>query len=347
MPKSHQNEPDQPLYVRWTPTSCPYALEMRLDLITRLKSELDQSESIGVEIGGVFFGALPTQDSPTLRLDDVILVPGSAPAPELAPASAGERRQDGLTEYVLDPSQVKHLAEMSAEARATGRPFVGFFRSHMRPGPLGPSRADAAMLSAQFPEGIYALLLTGPLLSLSIPREGAFFLAIGGHLPGIPSVAPFPFDEGACRMLPELPAEATEDVRNFQFARPALRHNVPWAAVLSLALVVFLVATWTMGTRIAPYFRPDSNQIDLSVIAAGSNLKITWDHSTPALSDALGATLVIVDGPTHRVLKLDPDDLKTGQVSYERLTKKVNVVMNLDAPGSKLPAQTFDWSSDQ
>jgi hypothetical protein len=53
-----------------------------------------------------------------------------------------------------------------------------------------------------------------------------------------------------------------------------------------------------------------------------------------------------MDGTSHRELKLDSEDLKRGQVSYERLTKRVYVVMSLDAPGPKLPAQTFDWTSD-
>jgi len=331
MAKLRHSEPENPLYVRWTPDTCPYALEMRLDLITRLKMEMEQAEAANAEIGGVFLGVLPTQDSPTLRLDDLILVPGSAlPQP------------NAMTEYSLDAAQVKHLAEMSAESRVARRPFVGFFRSHLRGGHMVPSPADVPMLSPQFPEGIFAFLLVGARLGPS--REAAFFLSLAGQIPLAPSFAPFPLEEGMFQLLPEVPAEATEDVRNFQFARS--RPPLPWPAVLSFALVVFLIGTWTLGSRISQIFRPASNMIDLNVIRSGNNLKITWDHSAPVLNGALGATLVIMDGRSHRELKLDPEDLKLGQVSYERLTKKVYVVMSLDSPGVKLPAQTFDWVSE-
>jgi hypothetical protein len=327
MSKPRSTELETPLYVRWIPETCPYALEMRLDLITRLKSELDQADAAGTEIGGVFLGVFPTQDSPTLRLDDVILVPGAQ-----------------ATEFTLDVAQVKHLAEMSAESRAAGRPFVGFFRSHLRGGKMTPSPADIPMLAPQFPEGIFAFLLVGPRLGPS--REAAFFLAIGAQLALTPSFAPFPLEEGLFQMLPEVPAETTEDVRNFNFARTSDQSSLPWPALVSLAIVLFLIGTWTLGSHVAQFFRPASNQIDLNVIRSGNNLKITWDHAAPVLSDARGATLVIMDGPSHRELKLLPDDLKLGQVSYERLTRKVYVVMSLNAPGAKLPAQTFDWTSE-
>ncbi len=316
---------ETPLYVRWIPDTCPYALEMRLDLITRLNGEMDQHEAAKIEIGGVFLGVLPTQDAPTLRLDDLILVPGAV-----------------SHEYTLDSAQVKHLAEMSSQSRTAGKPFVGFFRSHLRGGNMAPSAADVPMLAPQFPEGIFAFLLVGPRLGPS--RQAAFFLALGGQLALTPSFTPFTLDESLFQMLPEVPAEATEDVRNFKFTRASKRPPLPWPAVLSFALLLFLIGTWTMGSYIAQYFRPASNQIDLNVIRSGNSLKITWDHAAPVLGSARGATLVIMDGRSHRELKLDPDDLKLGQVSYERLTKKVYVVMSLDTPGPKLPAQTFDWT---
>ena len=333
MAKLQHGQSEKPLYVRWIPDTCPYALEMRLDLITRLKSELSLAEPSAVEIGGVFLGALPTQDSPTLRLDDVIVVPGS-----ILP------KADGPTEFRLDAGQVMHLAEMSVESRATGRPFVGFFRSHFRSGHMAPSPEDMLMVAPQFPEGIFAFLLVSP--QLDSPRQAAFFLALGGQLPTTPSCPPFALEEGMFQMLREVPAEATEDVRNFTFSRNRPNRRLPWPAVLSFALVLFLIGTWTVGSQISQFFRPASNQIDLSVIRSGNNLKITWDHSAPVLSDAVGARLVIMDGKSHRELKLDPDDLKLGQVSYERLTKRVYVVMSLDTPGAKLPAQTLDWTSE-
>ena len=319
--------PNPPLYIRWTPATCPYALELRLDLITLLKGELDSAAQAGLELGGVFVGVFPSADSPTLRLDEVMIVP---------------RDPDNGAEYILDPAQLQRLAEITAQARYTERPVVGFFRSHLRDTPLAPSPFDIEMLSRQFQEGLYAFLVIGSVL----PRQAAFYLAMGGDLAEAPATGIFPFEESAFTSLPELPAEATEDVRNFGFGRVRVRRSVPWAAVASLALLVFLVCLWTFGSRISQYLRPDSNQVDLSVLAAGPNLKITWDHAAPVVAKALGATIVIQDGGSHRELRLDSDDLRLGQVAYERLTRKVYVIMRLDAPGLRLPPQTFDWNGE-
>ena len=333
MAKSKPAEPEEPLYIRWIPDTCPYALEMRLDLITRLKVDLDQAELEGLEIGGVFFGALPTQEIPTLRLDDMIIVPGAA--------TLGRRK--GADEFTLDASQVKHLAEMSSESRTTNRPFVGFFRSHLRNGPMEPSPADKAILTPQFPDGLYAFLMIGRHMSRS--REAAFYLALGGQLSGVPSSSPFAFDESTFQSHKEIPAEAIEE-HHSSHTRSSAPTPMPWPAILSLALVLVMICTWTLGGYISQFFRPSSNQIDLVVLKAGKNLKITWDHSAPVLRSSSGATMVIMDGAIHRELKLDTDDLRLGQVSYEHAAGKVYVVVSLDGNKTKLPPQTFDWNSN-
>jgi hypothetical protein len=43
-------------------------------------------------------------------------------------------------------------------------------------------------------------------------------------------------------------------------------------------------------------------------------------------------------------VRLDPDELRLGEVDYERLTKKVAVTMTIDSPGSALPPQTLEWN---
>ena len=333
MPKSSSPEQDPPLYVRWTPDNCPYALELRLEVIARLRGILDAFEASGAETGGVFTGAFPSPDSPTLRLDDVILVP----------ANADGRPLGTQVEFPADAEHLRLIAEIAAQTRQSGLPVIGSFRSHRREESLAASEFDAAMLSRLFPEGLYAFLLIGP----QIPRQATFYLAVSGQLPEMPSVPYFVLDEASFRSLPELPAEATEDVRNFGIGRGSGGRNpTPWPAIASLALLVILTAFWIFSDNIAQWFRPDSNQIDLSVTSAGGNLKITWDHAAPPVTKALGATIVIMDGASHREVRLDSDDLRLGQIAYERLTGKVYVVMRLDAPGVRLPPQTFDWSGN-
>jgi hypothetical protein len=203
-----------------------------------------------------------------------------------------------------------------------------------------------AMLSQQFVEGLYAFLVIAPGKGGTTQRQAAFYLAMNGHLPESPSSPVFPFEESAFESLPEVPAEATEDVRNFNFGINRARRPTPWAAIVIFSLLLLLVGAWLFGDRISQNFRPASNQIGLAVVSSGSNLKISWDHSAPAVTNALHATMVITDGRSLRELKLDPDDLKLGQIAYERLTKKVYVVMSIDAPGLKLPPQSFDWTGE-
>ena len=323
---------EPPLYIRWTPESCPYALEMRLDLIPRLRAELLLAEEVsrgigGQEVGGVFIGVFPTPQSPTLRLDDVVFVRGET--------AAGP-------DYGLDAAQLLRLSEITAEAQFTDRRVVGLFRTHLRDTPLVPSPADLAMLSEQFRQGLYAFLIISP----ANPPQGVFFLSIGGVLLEKSASGVFPFEESTFRSLPEVPPEATEDVRNFGLGRIRVQKSIPWLAIASIGLLIFLVCLWTFGGRVSQFLRPTSNQIDLTVMSSGSNLNITWDHAAPLVNSALGATLVILDGSSHRELKLDSDDLRLGHVAYERLTKKVYVVMRLDAPGLHLAPQTFDWTGD-
>jgi len=176
MAKPSQERATAPLYVRWNPERSSYAVELRLELVSRLNSLLVQADRLGIEIGGMLLGSLPDPEIPTLRIDDVAII--------------SRRFEDGAI-YMLDPGQQHRLDEIGAAARAQNRDCVGFFRSHMRPGALQPALADRTLLTEQFPQGVYALLL----VQSREPRTAAFFLASNGQLPDQPSARKFYFDE--------------------------------------------------------------------------------------------------------------------------------------------------------
>src|ERR1700684_3498436 len=165
---------EAPLYVRWNPDRSPCAVELRLDLVAQIADELARAESSGMEIGGVLVGSPPNAYSPTLRIGDVELVPRAV--------------EEGAI-YVLDPGQHDGFAEIRARARARQRDAVGFFRSHLRPGAMRPSLADRSLLSGEFRERVFAVLL----IEGREPHTATFFLAANGHLPGEPSVRNFRF----------------------------------------------------------------------------------------------------------------------------------------------------------
>ncbi|MGA8029086.1 MAG: hypothetical protein WB992_18255, partial [Bryobacteraceae bacterium] len=122
---------EAPYYVRWNPDRSPYAIELKLDLVSKIAGELAQAEKLGIEVGGVLIGTFPKAQLPTLRVEDLEIIP--------------RRPEDGPV-YMLDPSQHERFAEARWRAKANGKVPIGFWRSHIRPGPLRPSLADRSLL---------------------------------------------------------------------------------------------------------------------------------------------------------------------------------------------------------
>jgi hypothetical protein len=315
-----------PLYVRWNPERSPYAVELRLELVSRLTTQLVQAERLGIEIGGMLLGSLPDPEIPTLRIDDVVLI--------------SRRFEDGAI-YMLDPGQQHRLDEIRAAAKAQDRACVGFFRSHLRPGALQPALADRTLLGEQFTHGVYALLL----VQSREPRTAAFFLAANGQLPEQPSARKFYFDDSEFKYLPEVEGEKLDASGRFPFMASSNR-GYRWLGALGVTLLVAFVLRVMFSGAIARTLRPASNKLDLEVIATGDVLKISWDHNAPVLARAKGAQISIADGSSHREMHLGPDELMLGEVDYERLTQKILVTLTLDVPDSNLPPQTFDWSAE-
>ncbi|HMF77974.1 MAG TPA: hypothetical protein VK604_20125 [Bryobacteraceae bacterium] len=326
--ESQQISVDQiPLYVRWTPERYPYALEMRLDLVARVTADLAQAESLGIEIGGMLIGELPARESPVLRVDDMTIV--------------ARRVEDGPI-YMLDPEQAFQLTEIKQTARLQNRQPVGFFRSHLRPGPLLPSIADKTLLAEQFPRGDYALLL----VQSQEPRTAGFFLAVEGQLPDQPSVRKFFFDATEFKRLPEVPVEQVLPPKPIAVAAESKQRGHRWIAGLSMAALLVLGALIVFSGAITRYFRPESNKLNLVAVSKANVLQITWDHNAPFVLNAKSALLTIDDGSSHREMILAPDELKVGEVDYERQGAKVSVVVTLNSPGSNLPPQTLIWSQN-
>ena len=126
---------DAPLYIRWNADRSPYAIELKLDLVQKISNELDQAQKLGIEIGGILIGALPTEYAPTLRIDDVEMLPRDP--------------KDGPI-YMLDQGQHERFSQIRWKPRAAGRAGIGFFRTEEQIRALdayskkhGVSRAEA------------------------------------------------------------------------------------------------------------------------------------------------------------------------------------------------------------
>jgi hypothetical protein len=285
-----------------------------------------QAERLGIEVGGMLLGSLPDPEVPTLRIDDVVII--------------SRRFEDGAI-YMLDPGQQQRMDEIRIAARAQNRACVGFFRSHMRPGALQPALADRTLLTEQFPDGVYALLL----VQSREPRTAAFFLASNGELSDQPSARKFYFDDSEFKYLPEVEGEDL-DIKGRFSPKESSHIRYRWLGGIGLALLAGFIVWVVFSGSIRRALRPDSKKLDLAVISSGNVMKISWDHSAPILSQARGARISISDGASHRDLRLGQDELLLGEVDYHRISPNVQVTLTLDLPGSTLPPQTFSWSAE-
>ncbi|HVO98357.1 MAG TPA: TonB family protein [Bryobacteraceae bacterium] len=116
--KSQSSATTQAVF-RWTFPGAPIRIDIPIDLISRLRTELDQRASSGcseVEVGGVLLGQRRT--STTLEINDYLWASPEQPG----------------TRYRLDPSALERLcAEHSAQdGDALRSGVVGYFRTQAR-----------------------------------------------------------------------------------------------------------------------------------------------------------------------------------------------------------------------
>ncbi len=316
-------------YVRWSPFRSPYAIELKLALVSKLIDEIAAAERLGVEIGGLLIGWVTDSPAPTLRIEEFELVP---------------RSTDTGPVYMLDPGERQYLAGLRAGTSARGMSAIGFFRSHLRPGPLRPSLADRSLLSGHFKDPVYAVLL----IEAKEPRMGAFFLALNGQLSTEPAAQEFRFSEKALKsageIRPNIPGGKQNSVSEKKVSGLGARSRVGRYAVFAIiiALAVFIFS-WPLWEG----FLSSWDRLNLSMVESGRILRITWNHDMIAFSRGSDAKLVIADGTSRRVVQLGPDELRSGSVDYERRTGHVQATLTLNMPGSTPVNESIEWDGNQ
>ncbi|MFL6416080.1 MAG: hypothetical protein ACJ74Y_10490 [Bryobacteraceae bacterium] len=317
---------EAPLYVRWGPSSAPYAIELKLNLVGKIRNLLSSAPAGTAEIGGALVGSLPNSYSPTLRVEDVEMI--------------GRSDADAST-FIIDPSQENRVEEVRLRARETGRSVVGLFRSHKRAGALRPSLADRGLIASLFSEPVCVLLL----VEGSEPHSAAFFVGQNRQLPADPSVREFRFDEREFKLLPEVELEPVVP-RPVQKQRPIPKRNVQraWMAVAAL-IVVALISVILQGSRTGrgiPLLRSD--ELDLRASREGPGLRISWNNASRAFDQASGARLVIKrEGMADETIQLGLDELRLGAVEIENSTPRVDLTLEVEAPGSSSATQSVRW----
>lgn len=326
------NSPQQPpadngpLYIRWGPDKSPYSIELRFDLITKIKGELEQASRTGVEIGGLLVGSLPDDRSSTLRIDAIEVI--------------RRRPEDGAL-YTIDPGQHGRFTDVKRRVRTDYWQAVGFFRSNVRPGPLRPTIADRTLLSNEFKEDVYALLL----IEAREPYSASFFIAGHGELPTEPSAPGFRFNSAEFQDLPEL---APEPVITEPPIATAERAKKPWPTIVGILAMGACVCAliWFLGSGGSlPIGSSSSTALQLAVDSNNNVLRISWNHAAQEFARTGTATLTITDGESRRDIQLGLDELRLGQVEYEKISDRVQVNMLLKAPGSAPYSQSVRWTA--
>ncbi|MGI8960687.1 MAG: hypothetical protein ACR2IV_13170 [Bryobacteraceae bacterium] len=332
-PTTSQPQPDQEgQYVRWNPHRSPYAIELKLELVSRLISEIAAAETRGIEVGGVLIGSFSDLPAATLRIEEFELVPRDA--------------DNGLA-YMLDAGQRQYLAGVRVGATGRGRTAVGFFRSHLRPGPLRPSLADRSLLVGQFKDPQYVVLL----IQAREPRMGAFFLALNGLLSTEPAVQEFRFEERALRSARRSRSSAASENYDFRSERKSLVARAGSRVRRYALIAVLVLIALGIGISSWPLLSGVVSSLDsLNLAVEGSNqvLKISWNHAIVGLGRATDASLAIADGTTRRVIRLGRDELEWGAVEYEPQTRnqQIHFTITVNLPGSRQLIQSADWQGN-
>jgi hypothetical protein len=301
-------------YIRWGAESSAYAVELRLDLVSTITLALADAKPLDIEIGGVLIGSVVKGPTPTLRVDQVEMIP--------------RRPEDGAI-FMLGPDYQKRFPEVRAAAKASHKVAVGFFRSHCRSGPLRPSLADRTLLEEEFKNTAYAFLL----IEASEPYRAAFYIAESGELPKERSVREFRFDEAEFRALPEIEVDERSTPR--AAAASGAQGERSWYIwVAGAAGLVLAIALWLEGGRmgISNWLQPGSKELDLSLGTRQDVLKISWNHDARQIGPASNATLTITDGASRREIRLGADELKLGNVYYDSSGRPVQVTITINNP---------------
>lgn len=320
-----------PLYIRWSPDRSEYSIELRLDLVTKIAAQVNLSEQFRAEVGGFLIGSFPAAHVPTIRIDDIEMVSNGS---------------DDDTVFLPEPGELRRFPDVRGRTRARESVVIGFFRTHARIGPMQPSLADRSILTQQFQNSPYVVLL----IQAQKPHTAAFFIAINGQLPQEPSVREFEFDEDEFKALPEVAAEAAEDQQPPQSLAAQLEKGKLgiYAKIAALALIAVgaCALMWSFARQPAlPHWFNAGNQLHLAVTPEDHLLRISWNHTANELNHASGATLIITDGGMRSQLQLGMDDLRLGSVEYQENSSRIDVQMMLNTRGGQVPSDSTEWNA--
>jgi hypothetical protein len=311
---------DAPLYIRWTPDASIYTIELRLDLVAKIEAQVRLSKQSGTELGGFLLGTIADNAAPTLRIDDVEMIPVTT---------------EDTTVFLPEPERFQPVRRV-AEERRHKTEVIGIFRTHVRVGPMRPSLADRSILVESLQGNPFVLLL----IRAQVPNLAAFFIAMSGQLPDEPSVREFAFSEQDFRALPEAPPGVRPSVTQHEQKRRAELGLYARLGALLFIAIGACVLMWSFATQSGPagWFGSGA-PLRLRIAPENELMRISWDKDATILSGASGATLIINDGARRSQVQLGMDDLRLGTVEYRSNSRSVQVQMTVNGRSGPLQPQ--------
>ncbi len=351
-----------PEYYSWQVPGRPVSIQLLLDVVDRLETEIMDAfwavPKRGAEIGGLLLGR--KDEAGTVVVEDYELVPCEY--------------QHGPS-YRLSSRDTANLGQaIASRAHQKDRQVVGYFRSHTREG-FQLEEDDGSLIRQYFADPGSVVLLVRPFASKCC--AAGFFLWEDGTIRPESNHLEFPFrrseltrtlpsagtdEEPAVRQSgrPEFAAEREAASQKEPVPHPEPRQvppagpNMLWkldvwpqfralaqrrywalAAVTSLALVILqygifrLVSSSPSGSA-----RHEESIVPLSVERVGQLLRITWNRKARAVAEARRGVLLITDGGYRKELHLGVTQLRSGSVAYVPLTRDVDVNFQLNLEGN-------------
>lgn len=353
-------------FYTWTFPGAPIRIHLHLKVVESLGREVRRAfESVpshSVEIGGILYGRADFATSPIIEIKDF--------EPFLCEYRADHK-------FILSDGDRRKLDRLLSARRADGPEalaVVGYYRAHIGDG-LGLRPEDVALAQAHFGDPANVFLLVKPAADGS--ASAGFFFWDKGRIDPEFSFLEFPFDARqltGARVTPTSQrgaetASTTDPLSESQShehgaaasppENPALLETEPppeprggrnvsvWYAVLFAVLMAGLGALGYQGYLAwapkSPGARPaaDTAALALQVERKGSDLRVSWNRSSPAIMQATEGVLSIRDGDAQQQeLKLDADQLRTGSVTYTPATPAVRFRLEVTAPGNTKTSET-------
>jgi proteasome lid subunit RPN8/RPN11 len=150
-------------------------------------------------------------------------------------------------------------------------------------------------------------------------------------------VAPFPVTSGNLALAPApepVPERAELPAPQFLPSEPAPSRRWIWMVAIGVSVGVGAAGFQTKQAWLprvmaivnpAPVAAPAPPPLSLNLTDRDGELQITWDRSSPALTQSRDALLEIADGPTLQAVPLDAMHLRAGSFTYVRRSERVDV----------------------